>query len=117
MNKQSIIDKINQIKSELSQLADSIRNLPPNPNIKPLGHNCFLIKSSELIKHNKWSPDYHTFKSQYEFIAELVETFPIDQVLEKLYQICNKKSYYYKGNTIQFHPDVIRNLKTIIEKE
>jgi len=115
MDQKSIIDKINQIKVELSQLADSIRNLPPNPNVEPLGNNCFSIKLSELAKHDKWSPGFHDFQNQYDLIAELVETLPIDQVLENLYRICNKKSYYHKGNTIQFHPDVIQNLKTIID--
>jgi hypothetical protein len=117
MNKESIMDKINQIKSELSQLANSIRTLPTNPNVEKLGHNCFSIKSSEIFKHDKWSPNYYNFEYQYNFIAELVETLPIDQVIEKLYRICNKKSYYHKSNTIQFHPDVIQNLKTIIKKE
>ena len=115
MNKESIIDKINQIKSELSQLADSIRTLPPNPNVEKLGHNCFSIKSSEIFKYDKWSPEFHDFEHQYKFIAELVETLPIDQVIEKLNRICNKKSYYHKGNTIQFHPDVIQNLKSIVK--
>lgn len=115
MDKQSIIDRINQIKSELSQLAESIRNLPPNPNVEQLGNNCFLINSVDLFKYDKWNPDYHNFSTQYETIAELIETLPIDQVLDKLNRICNKKSYYYKGNTIIFHPQVIENLKTIID--
>jgi hypothetical protein len=114
-NKNSILDKINQIKAELSQLAESIRNLPSNPNVEQLNDNCLLIKSNELFYHDKWSPEYYNFKYQYNFIAELVETLPIDQVIEKLYRICNKKSYYYKGNTINFHPDVIKNLKGIIK--
>jgi hypothetical protein len=114
MNKKSIIDKINQIKSELLQLAKQVRELPPNPNVERLGNNCFSIKSSEIFKHDKWSPEYHCFEEQYRIIAKLIETLPIDEVIEKLYRICNKKSYYLKGNTIIFHPQVIENLKTII---
>ena len=114
MDKQSIIDKVNQIKSELLSLAKQVRKLPPNPNAEPLGHNCISLKSSELFKHDKWSPDYYIFSNQYNLIAELIETLPIDQVIQKLYRICNKKSYYHKGNTITFHPLVIQNLKSII---
>lgn len=115
MNKQSIIDKVNQIKSELSQLADSIRNLPPNPNVEALGNNCFSIKLSEIAKYDKWSPGFHDFQNQYDLIAELIETLPIDQVLDKLNRIIKTKRYYHKSNTINFHPDVIQNLKTIID--
>ena len=115
MNKQSIIDKVNQIKSELSQLAESIRSLPQNPNIEPLGNNCFSLKSSELFKHDKWSPEYYDFTVQYEVIAKMVENLPIDQVLDKLNSIIKTERYYRKGNLITFHPQVIENLKRIIE--
>jgi hypothetical protein len=114
-NKNSILDKVNQIRNELKQLADSIRDLPPNPNVESLGNNCFLIKSSNLLFYDKWSPDFHNFEYQYNFIAELIETLPIDQVLDKLNQIIKTKHYYHKGNNIQFHPDLIENLKGIIK--
>jgi len=117
MNRQSIVNRINQIKSELQQLAKQVRELPPNPNVEQLGHNCISIKSSELFKHDKWSPGYYIFSDQYNTIAELIETLPIDEVLSKLNRIIKTKRYYSKGNTTMFHPQVIENLKTIIEKE
>lgn len=115
MDQLSIIEKIDQIKAELSQLAGSIRDLPPNPNVEHLGNNCFSISLNEIAKHDKWSPEFHNFKKQYDFIAELVETLPIDQVINKLDKICNSKRYYHKSNLIMFHPDVIENLKSIIK--
>ena len=115
MDKKSIIDKVNQIKSELKALANQVRELPSNPNIEQLGHNCISIKSSELFKHDKWSPEYYIFSKQYNTIAEMIEQLPIDEVLNKLYRIIKTKRYYLKGNTILFHPQVIENLKTIIE--
>ena len=117
MNKKSIIDKINQIKSELLELAEKVRGLPPNPNVDQLGKNCISIKSSELFKHDVWTPAYYIFSDQYNTIAQLIETLPIDEVLDKLNRIVKTKRYYLKGNTIMFHPQVIENLKTIIEKE
>lgn len=114
MDKQSIIDRINEIKSELMTLADSIRELPPNPNVEHLGNNCFLIKSSQLAKYDKWSPDFHDFQSQYNYIAELIDQFPINEVLDKLDRIIKTGRSFWKGNTIIFHPEVIENLKTLI---
>jgi hypothetical protein len=114
MDKKSIVDKVNQIKSELLILAKQIRELPPNPNVERLGNNCFSIKSSEIFKHDKWSPEYHCFEEQYRIIAEMVETLPIDQILSKLNRIIETKRYYIKGNTTMFHPQVIENLKTIV---
>jgi hypothetical protein len=115
MNKESIVDKINQIKSELSQLAERVRKLPPNPNVAQLGKNCISINSSELFKHDIWTPGYYIFSDQYNTIAQLIETLPIDEVLNKLNRIVKTKRYYLKGNTIMFHPQVIENLKTIIK--
>lgn len=117
MNRKSIIDKINQIKSELSQLADSIKTLPPNPNVEKLGNNCFSIKSSEIFKHDKWSPEFHDFEFQYNIIAELIEEYPIDRVLQKLDRIIKDGKIIHHNVYHQFHPKVIENLKTIIEKE
>lgn len=113
MNK-SIVDRINQIKAELQALAKQVRELPSNPNIEQLGHNCISINSSELFKHDKWSPGYYIFSDQYNIIAEMIESLPIDQVLAKLDRIIETKRYYSKGNTTMFHPQVIENLKTII---
>ena len=114
MDRQSIINKINQIKADLSQLADSIRDLPPNPNVEHLGNNCFSIKLNEIAKYDKWSPDFHNFEYQYNYIATLIEDFPIDEVLAKLDRIIKTERSFWKGNTIMFHPDVIQNLKSII---
>jgi len=115
MDKKSIVDKINQIKSELQALAKQVRELPSNPNVEELGHKCISINSSELFKHDIWSPGYYIFSDQYDTIAELIETLPVDEVLKRLDQIIKKKQVYIKQNLIKFHPQVIENLKTIID--
>lgn len=114
MNK-SIVDRINQIKAELQALAKQVRGLPLNPNVEQLGHNCISLNSSEVFKHGVWTPGYYVFSDQYNTIAEMIEQLPIDQVLAKLDRIIKTKRYYSKGHTTIFHPQVIENLKTIIE--
>lgn len=115
MDQKSIVDRINQIKAELSQLADSIRNLPANPNVEQLGNNCISIKSSELAKHDKWTPEFHDFEFQYNIIAELIEEYPIDGVLQKLDRIIKDGKIIHHNVYHQFHPKVIENLKRIIK--
>jgi hypothetical protein len=115
MDRQSIMDKVNQIKSELLTLAKQIRELPPNPNVEQLSHNCISLKSSELFKHDKWSPDYYIFYNQYETIAELLTEFPIQSALQMLDRLIEKGKITVRGNLITFHPMVIQNLKTIIK--
>ena len=115
MDCQSIIDKVNAIKEELHQLAESIRKLPPNPNVEQLSHNCISLKSSELFKHDKWSPDYYIFYNQYETIAKLLEEFTIQSALQKLDLLIEKERIIVHGNLITFHPLVIQNLKSIIK--
>jgi len=115
MDKQSIIDKVNQIKSELLSLAKQVRKLPPNPNAEPLGHNCISLKSSELFKHDKWSPDYYIFSAQYNLIAELLEEFPIQSALQKLDSIIERQQIIHRQCLTVFHPQVIENLKSIIK--
>ena len=114
MDKQSIRDKVNQVKLALSELAEKVEQLPPNPNVEQLGNNCISLKLSELNKHDKWSPDYYIFSAQYKVIADAIREVPIEHVLIKLDSIVRAKHYYTKGNTIIFHPMVIENLKSLI---
>ena len=115
MDKQSIIDKLSTIRKELLIVADQIRKLPLNPKAEQLGNNCISLNSSELFKYDKWTPSYYIFSDQYEIIAEMIETIPIDQVIPKLNRIIEKKQYYLKGNMILFHPQVIKNLENLIK--
>jgi hypothetical protein len=115
MDKQSITDKLALIRNELLIVADQIRKLPVNPKAEQLGNNCISLNSSELFKHDKWTPSYYIFSDQYEIIAEMIESIPIDQVIPKLNGIIEKKRYYLKGNMIMFHPQVIQNLETLIK--
>lgn len=114
MDKQSVIDRLNEIKSELLTLANSIRKLPSNPNVDQLSDNAFLIKMSELNKHSNFTPFYHSFKDQYELIAKIIEECDIRDALDKLDIIVNKGKLYRKNQLVTFHPDVIQNLKSLI---
>ncbi len=115
IKKQSIIDRLNEIRSELLSLADSIRNLPPNPNVDPLSDNTFVIKMSQLAKHQNFTPFYHSFQSQYAFIAQLIEECDLNDALDKLDIIIKKGKLYRNHQLITFHPEVIENLKGLIQ--
>ena len=115
MDKQSIIDKINSIKAELQKLVKEIRELPGNPNATSLGKGCFTIKLSELIKHDKWGPEFHIFEAQYNIIAELLEEWPIQRTIQHIEEAIKKEHIYHQSNWIHLHPEVVKNLKGLIE--
>ena len=73
-----------------------------------------MIKSSELFKQDKWSPDYYIFYNQYNLIADLLEEFPIQSALQRLDRIIDDGKIIHHNVYTQFHPLVIQNLKTII---
>jgi len=114
MNRQSIIDRLNEIRSELLSLANSIRELPPNPNVEPLSDNAFVIKISELNKHSNFTPFYHSFENQYALIAQIIEDCDLNDALDKLDIIIKKGKLYHNKQLITFHPEVIKSIKSLI---
>lgn len=117
MEIKSIKGKVLRIKEELEDLAFQIRQLPENPDLEPIGNSggAFTISISSVHKHSNLSPTFHIFKCQYEAIAQIIETYPIDKVLEKLDTIMQKGKIYQNNQLTTFHPQVIENLKGLIE--
>ncbi len=108
-----ISDKIDRLKKDISKL---ILSLPDNPRINRLGSNCFTMSSKHLGE--AWSPFYHDFKSQYQKIVEIIESSRPETIVSTLEKIIkpSKFGHWYKqgGNRYRFHPEVIKNLQTIL---
>jgi hypothetical protein len=75
----NMIKEINELEVKkqtlLNELKNKINSLPENNNIKVLSDSprCFVIMADQLIKHDNWSPQFHSFKHQYEQVSEWIE--------------------------------------------
>jgi len=99
-------------------LVEKILALPDNPNIDRIagksGVMGFTTMSSNL--GNNWTPEYYDFKKQHEILAVLVNKKEIFDVLPALRKIIETGKHRQPDQrTITFHPDVIEQLKGIIE--
>jgi hypothetical protein len=113
------LSKINELVLEAikvrKQIADCILNLPDNPNINRIGHNCFTIKFSELANNDiVLSAEYYDFKVQYKAIHRALIDVSLEHTIDRLFDIITKGSVSIGKHKIKLHPEVIQNLKSII---
>lgn len=96
-------------------LIDKILALPDNPRINRIAGavKCFTMKSSDLGAC--WSPEYHNFKVQHEYLALIVNKKEIFDVTPTLRKIIKTGQYRNATETIKFHPDVIKQLEGIMK--
>jgi hypothetical protein len=94
-------------------IADMILNLPDNPRITRINERCFSLTSREL--NGNWTPFYHDFKEQGEFIAGAIQKMEDKLVIPFLRRIVYNQSAYYKSKWYKFHPVFCNHLKTLIE--
>lgn len=102
-----------KVKSLRESLKAKILALPDNPRIHRLGPRCFVMMSSDMFASGNWTAEFHDFKHQYEYIAEMIDTKQPKTVCALLDQIVEKGSITRKHQTVYFHPDVrayLRNL-------
>lgn len=104
----AIHDMQKQLTSVVTQLNDCITSLPDNPNIQRINSKCFTVNSKHL--QNNWSVLYYDYKQQYEEIIKIISKGEPQFVVSKLKNIIKE----HKHEKIRSHPDVIRNLKTIL---
>ena len=104
----SIYDIQKQLNSIIIQLKDYISSLPDNPNIQRKNNKCFIMNSKHL--QNNWSVLYYDYRQQYEEIIKIISGGQPQYVVGKLKNIIREQQY----EKIRFHPDVIKNLKTIL---
>lgn len=100
---------------DLKEFVAKIRELPDNPNIKHLDSNCYTINIKELSKHHILSATYYDFKFQYSIIIQMIESEPIETSAKHIDTILKSPHRItYKGTSIKFHPDVVKQLKSIV---
>lgn len=93
-----------KVKSLRENLKAKILALPDNPRIHRINDRCFIMMSSDL--GSNWTAEFHDFKHQYEYIAEMIDTEQPKTVCALLDQIVEKGSITRKHQTVYFHPDV-----------
>lgn len=99
-----------EIESFIGQLPDNdqIRRVSTRPK-------AFVIKSSELSKHDNWSPEFHDFKTQYQFILDrLVKSSSIADFRSFLSKAISDRKVKVGKHTYKLHPDVVQNLSTLL---
>jgi hypothetical protein len=112
----SLLDYILAMKKELITI---ISNLPENPKIKVInpdsnsGLRCFVIQKSDL--DNNWTPQYHSFKIQYEKIIEQIDKTFIEQLPGLFAKIIKDKKIKETGGYFYFHDDVVENISSIVK--
>jgi len=123
----TVTDIKTRVESFRKGLADLIQALPDNPRITRLGSGCFTMKMSDTFAAFKtgryksgeekremmsnWCPESHDFKRQYQWIAGVLNKADIENIPRFLNSIIEDETFRGKA----FHPEVIRNLKTIWE--
>lgn len=117
-----LISYIEEIKKTEKQakimLIDKVKTFPENRNIKRINRNCFIISSNVVFsdKEKTLSAEYYDFAYQYKFICDRIKTVR----LEGLINMVDKwiKTGYININDnqrLKLHPEVIKNLKTLIQ--
>ena len=57
-------------------IAEAVRGIGQNPEVKPLGKNMFTISFSEL-SGAPWSPQFHDWTRQAELLLDVLHKHPI----------------------------------------
>ena len=105
----AVVEKIIlEYKQKALDLVESRKS--QNPALKPLGHNCFTIRFSDLSADLVLSPQYYDFMWQYDALIEKLHK----QSLETFKNTIQKVIETGKLDGQRFHPDVIEVLKEII---
>ena len=98
-------------------LVNKIKGLKENPHIQTIKENpkCFVINKKNLGLDN-WTPFYHCFELQYDYLLELVKTTDISNIInvfDKIVLTGRHRKYNY--HTVKFNPKVIEVLRKIIK--
>ncbi len=102
---------VHEVKQEITA---KIMSLPNNPAVKELGNHCFTISSKDLGLN--WSAFYHDWKSQYEFLVDLIQNTPIEQVINVLHKIAYEKHFWSGRQHWIFNEKVCEGLKAIVKE-
>lgn len=101
-----------------SQVAELVHGLEDNPRIKKLGKRAFFVNSRHLAESDNWTPAHHDFKYQHELILQRLRGMEPQSILDFLSKTVasGKIRRSSPGDVVNLHPDVIRQIRSIIEK-
>lgn len=122
---QQMLQARQEFVNSVYEVADAIIQLPENPNIHEIKGSClmFVVRLKDL--GGLWTPQYLSFRYQYNVIAEHFRTDPLHAldwwlVKRKLGKIIRYKYHYdpWSGRMIncgrdyevQLHPEVIKHV-------
>ena len=111
---QELAKAILKLKEEV---ANDIKSLPENPDIKVINKQCFTIKFSQLSKDLCLSPEYYRFSFQYQALADMILRSQAENVFRKLNEALADGWVYLsseRSRRVRLHPDVIKNVKGIM---
>ena len=132
--KDTIHPQVLALKKKIEELRAGllkhINELPDNPAIiKRFSSGCYTMNVSDTFLSLKtgvyrdgadkrelisnWCPEMHDFKRQYQKIAAILSTRPMEDVERTLHRLIFEESW----NKQKFHPTVIKNLKELWEGE
>ena len=113
--KTKVINIHKQIMKMKQDLINEINICDQNPKIKVLSKNCYVINSKDLSNDLNLCPFYYNFKTQYEYISQVIENTRIESILSVLNSIIetgrHKKDTYHR---VKFNPIVINKIKSLI---
>lgn len=113
-----ILDHFKAIERVRSGLKEAIKSCPgpsKESGIKTLGSRCASVSSSKLF-NNVWSAESYIFPVQYEALVEIVETGEPQTIVERLTKALEEGKVRRRDqHTVNLHPEVIRNVKKMLE--
>lgn len=116
LKRSSTINKsIEDLKSEINSF---LLSLPDNPDIKRISKQprVFIINSSVVFNKNmRLDPEYYDWDYQYSMLVRKVNETSYENLINVIRSIIKKKSTIIDNRKVLFHPEVINQLKTVLQ--
>jgi hypothetical protein len=103
------------LESMKSHIQGCIDALPDNCNIDRVSQNAFTVSSSELGKHDNWSPEFHDFKAQYQVVLSRLQSVKSIAEFQRFLKGAVMEKQITKGKVrYRLHPDVLVQLQALL---
>lgn len=116
LKRSSTINKsIEELKSEINSF---LLSLPDNPDIKRISKEprVFIINSSVIFNKNmRLDPEYYDWDYQYSMLIRKVNETNYESLVDTIKSIIKRKSTIIDNKKVLFHPEVINQLKTVLQ--
>lgn len=103
------------IKEKINSL---ILSMPDNPDITRISERprTFTVKFSTIVKSGSlnMSPYFYDWKYQYERLVRKVNQTEITNLIDMIDMIIRKGAFIIDDEKVQLHPEVIKQLKSIL---